>query len=331
MRSLRAAKALAAACIVAVTLDVLAADDGIDLVPIASLTFDGDFVTPWRPLREQGQPTVVHGVLRLPPGDARVPGVLLLHGCGGIGSGETAWARWLRDRGHATLIVNAFSGRGIASVCHGTHALNVASSLADVAAAAQALARHPRVDASRLAVLGFSTGGRAALWSAHARLREAHGDSLRFAAHIAFYPDACMVRLADAPDAGTTIRVLHGSDDDWTPIDACAAMVGRWRDAGADAALLAYEGAPHGFDHPDLAARRVPTIVNLGGCRFAERDGRIVDVAGATASYASPCVRRGGRIGHDAASHERARRDVERILAEAFARPATPRSSGPLR
>jgi dienelactone hydrolase len=52
---------------------------------------------------------------------------------------------------------------------------------------------HPRI-----AVLGFSLGGRTALWASHLRFRHRYKSTLSpFAAYLAFYPTSCHIKLAD--------------------------------------------------------------------------------------------------------------------------------------
>ena len=106
------------------------ADDVNELVRFESLTFPGTLFAPFAPTPQTGEPVTVLGVLRLPSGDGKVPAVVLMHGCGGIGGSEYFWARELRDRGIATFLVNSFSGRGISQICTGTYSINMASALA---------------------------------------------------------------------------------------------------------------------------------------------------------------------------------------------------------
>ena len=64
-----------------------------------------------------------------------------------------------------------------------------ASAVAEAYAALKLLANDPRIDASRIAIVGFSFGGEVAHLSAFERLRAALvPGELRFAAHVAYYP-----------------------------------------------------------------------------------------------------------------------------------------------
>ncbi len=107
------------------------AEDANEIIRFASLTFPGALFEPLAPPLQTGEPVTITAFLRLPPGDDKVPAVVLLHGCGGIGGSELFWARELRDRGIATFLVNSFSGRGISQICTGRYTVNMSSVLAD--------------------------------------------------------------------------------------------------------------------------------------------------------------------------------------------------------
>jgi dienelactone hydrolase len=79
----------------------------------------------------------------------------------------------------------------------------------------------------------------------------------RFAAHLAFYPTSCHIRLADEDCVGDApIRIFHGTADDAAIIDRCREYVARLRNTGKDVALSEYAGAKHWFDNADLANRQ---------------------------------------------------------------------------
>jgi len=63
-----------------------------------------------------GAPATLAGELRIPkPGSDRLPAVVLIHGSGGVGANVDAGAKEMKSLGIAAFILDAFSGRGIAS------------------------------------------------------------------------------------------------------------------------------------------------------------------------------------------------------------------------
>jgi dienelactone hydrolase len=141
------------------------------------------------PPRTQGKPTTVSGILTIPPSTAPVPAMIIAHGCSGISPAELGWADRLNDLGMATFVVQSLGGRNIPELCTGRHAINIASVLVDAYHALDVLAAHPRINAAQIAIMGFSFGGRTALWTSQARFQERYGiGTTTFAAHLAFYP-----------------------------------------------------------------------------------------------------------------------------------------------
>jgi dienelactone hydrolase len=286
-----------------------------------SLSFPGHLWTPFMPPAEEGASTKVSGMLKLPPRTGRVPAVIITHGCASITSGELEWASKLNEFGIATFLVHSFGARHIPEVCTGQHLVNIASMLADAYGALELLANDPRIDASRIAILGLSFGGRTALWSSQARFQERyHKGTSRFAAHLALYPASCYIRLADEERInGGPIRIFHGAADDWTPIGPCKEYIARLRSAGVDADLLEYAGALHAFDDPQTPMTTLPDALTPGNCVFAEQDGKIVDTAtGREAGIESPCVSRGVSIGYHAEAHRKVVQDVRSFLSTLF-------------
>ena len=194
--------------------------------------------------------------------------------------------------------------------------------LTDVYRARDLLAAHPRIDQTRIALMGISFGGRTALWASHPRLQQRYDPGAsRFAAYLAFYPTSCHIRLADDDRVGDApIRIFHGAADKITTIGRCREYVARLRDAGADVALFEYGGAKHWFNNAELANRQTPTgALNSSNCTFEERDNRIVDTAtGELAAANSPCVVSEGSYGYHPEAHRQVTGDVQNFLRLLF-------------
>ena len=315
--------AAAVAATVLMTPRLAVSQDQIEIVNFQSLTFPGSlFTPPFMAAPEDGTPATIFGVLRLPDGTGRVPAVVVTHGCSGITGAETYWAGGLPQFGIATFIVNSFAGRGISRVCSAPHTISTASMLTDVYRARDLLAAHPRIDPARIALMGFSFGGRTALWASQLRFQQRYGQGhQRFTAHLVFYPTSCHIRLADEDRVGDApIRIFHGAADDATKIGPCRDYVARLRHAGRDVALFEYTDARHWFDNADLANRQTATgITNFSDCLFLERDDRIIDAAtGGLADVKSPCVVSEGIFGYSSEARQQATADVHNFLRLLF-------------
>jgi len=292
-------------------------------VEFQSLTFRATLL-PTFPPDAEAAPVAVTGRLSLPPGVGRVPAVVLAHGCSGAGSAIESWADEMVRLGYAALVVDSYAGRGLQETCSGRTLISNASRLVDVYRALDFLTAHPRVDPARIVLLGFSQGGRVALWATYTRFRARwlRAGSPGFRAYLAFYPGSCWYRLHGETEVGERpIRVFHGAADDWTPLAPCRAYVERLRRAGRDAALFEYPGAHHGFDSAALpAARWRPAVLNPGRCDFVEQpDGRFVEAAtGQPPTFQSPCLTRGATVGYQAEAYRRALEDVRAFLRRVF-------------
>jgi dipeptidyl aminopeptidase/acylaminoacyl peptidase len=207
------------------------------------------------------------GVLYLARGEEPKPTVLLLHGCPGLEKNLDLAVR-LRDRGWNALL---FHYRG----CWGSAGrYDLRTIPRDVTVAIDYLAGCPRVDAGRIAVLGHSLGGWAALVTAAAepRLRAVavYGAAPRLGAGLWLSPvqieqeftrflATTTEELAEqltvvaermdglAAAAGIEPRpllVVHGTADRWVPVAQARELRER---AGPSCCYVEVEGADHAF------------------------------------------------------------------------------------
>jgi dienelactone hydrolase len=273
------------------------------------------------------KPVVVSGKLSVPRSATRAPAVILLHGCSGITGVQTGWVYELGRLQLATFLVDSFDGRSIRELCTARQRLNSLSLLVDAYRALDLLATHPRIDPTRIALMGFSMGGRTALWSSYARFRTrwVRHDGPQFVGYLSFYPAVSWLRIQGEEDIDVRpIRIFQGAADDWTPLGPIEAYVKRLQAAGSrNISLVAYEGAHHGFDNPRGAYP--PTtyagVVNAHRCRFVEQpDGKVVEAdTGRAVSLELPCFSRGSTTGYHPQAYEKAIADVKTFLSEVFA------------
>jgi dienelactone hydrolase len=192
---------------------------------------------------------------------ARVPAVVLLHGSGGLHEAMLDfWPRQFNAAGIAVMSIDSFGPRGVSSAVEEPSRVPFAASIADAFAALRLLATHPQVDASRIAVMGFSRGGSAAIRTAVERVvaSQALPGGLRFAAHVPVYAAGCTGAVRIAPRPGVfgkaPMLFVHGDADDYVSIGGCrdyAALIGK---AGTPVQFLTLPGGQHRFD-ADLPRR----------------------------------------------------------------------------
>ena len=134
--------------------------------------------------QEPGAP--LRGLFVRPEGKGPFPTIILLHGCDGIQPFQEQWAVDLAKWGYVALLVDSHGPRGIGDDCP-----NWPPTADDRAFDAYGALRYlrglPEVDAARIGVLGWDTGGTAAI-----RVLQVHGVQQfvpeRFAVGIALYP-----------------------------------------------------------------------------------------------------------------------------------------------
>ncbi|CAN7681007.1 dienelactone hydrolase family protein [Phyllobacterium sp. LjRoot231] len=255
-----------------------------------------------------GVVVMLTGQLRLPNWNARLPAVVLLHGSDGHKTGSTlGWREFLNQMGVATFRLNSFGGRGIYRATKNESQLSLFAQIYDTYRAVDVLAAHPRIDPSRIAVMGFSRGGFAALSSSMRRLQVLYWPTgARIAAHLPVYP-ACNIELDGELDiADAPIRELHGAADDWTLIAPCRAYIERLRAAGKDATMTEYPGALHSFDDPiNPLGYIVQNAQTARKCQHREDDGKIINIeTGKPLTYNDACVELGTTAGFDEAATE---------------------------
>lgn len=256
----------------------------------------------------RGPPVTLSGELQFPPGAGPFPAVVLAHGCNGNRNIEPAWGPLLRSWGYATFVIDSFRARGFNEVCTNAQALLPLQRVPDAYGALRFLAAHPRIDARRVALVGFSHGGALAMIASTAWAKEtfAAAGAPAFRAFFPFYPN-CNAVFPERNRVSAPVRIHTGEADDWTPAKPCAELAQMLKASGQDVAIEVYPGAHHAFDqargHMYLA-----NVNNGSGCypRLPSVLGPLPPVA---ASGLPPsCVKKGATIAGDPAASAQARK-----------------------
>jgi dienelactone hydrolase len=272
-----------------------------------------------------GKPTILGGELRIPkPGTDKLPAVILVHGSGGLSASPDRWARELNEIGVAAFILDSFTGRGIVSTANDQSQLNSLAMMVDAYAALGQLAAHPRIDPARIAVMGFSKGAIASVYSSNERFRKMYAPGgVAFAAHIGLYTPCNVTYRDDTRTTGKPIRLFHGIADDYVSIVPCRAYVERLKKAEADVTLTEYPDAHHAYDNFTITAPiKNPDGQTTRNCLLEEgANGQIFNSkTGKPYELASdPCVEKGPQVAYNAAAHVATVAAVKEFLQKTFA------------
>jgi dienelactone hydrolase len=215
-------------------------------------------------LREAPAATVTVAATLSFPEDAkdRYPAVVVVHTIAGyLENNEGQYAAELRKAGFATLTYDSFAARGTTGLALSRSGPGLwPSGVADAYAALRLLAAHPKIDASRVAIVGFSYGGEVAHLTAFERLRSAlDPGQARFAAHVAYYPAGVFGAVAE-PGAytGSPILMLLGERDDNLPVAKIESYLAYAKAAGSPVPIepVTYPDAYHAWTVPSLTSLR---------------------------------------------------------------------------
>lgn len=178
----------------------------------------------------------VVGELRLPNASSeRLAAVVIVNSSPGFDGRGAFYADALNVAGMATLEIDMFQGKGLpASQRH---------NLPHVYQALDYLSRHPRIDASRIGIMGFSWGGNVSVVASSDELARQYSLGERhFAAHLGLYP-ACSKHYALVADkpwkwtelkptvyrriTGSPVRILAAGKNDYDNRDreVCARFI----------------------------------------------------------------------------------------------------------
>lgn len=265
--------------------------------------------------------------------DTPVPAVVMLHGAGGVlPAREIAYARQLSASGIAVVVVDSFESRSeLAGNSYAARIFRTTEMMmvADAYAALDYLGGIDAVDASRVALIGYSYGGMTAMIAAHAQVAEAAApDGRRFAAHASYY-GPCIARFADRRTTGAPVLVLMGGQDAIVDPARCAEVVADMRAGGSPVHTVFYEDALHQWDGGLAGPRRIG--YNIAPCDLRiDRHGIVRDgytgvpMTGPITRLAiliSCTTTDGFLVGRDDEIRMRSNAEVTRLLESVFNHP----------
>lgn len=184
--------------------------------------------------------------------DARRPGVMVIHEWWGLNDYIRRRADQLAKLGYAALAVDMYGNGEVADnpddagrLMNGVLA-DITKAESRMGSALEYLQSHDRVDAQRIAAIGYCFGGAMVLHAARTGMPLAGVVSFHGALGSAHKPAPGEVRAR--------VLVCHGADDSLVPEADVTALKDEMKAAGADLQFIAYPGALHGFTNPDADA-----------------------------------------------------------------------------
>ncbi len=199
------------------------------------------------------------GLLAIPDGTDKRPGVLVCHEGPGIDDNAKQRARRIAEE--LGLVAFALDYIGDGKRLNGLQETmaRLGPLMGDPLkvrrlgqAGLDVLTANDRVDTSRLAAIGFCFGGTMSLELARG------GAPLR--AVVGFHSGLATVRPDDAAAITGKVLVCIGTEDPLVPPDQRSAFETEMREAGVDWRMNLYGGAAHSFTNPTAGAMGVPGI-----------------------------------------------------------------------
>ena len=177
------------------------------------------------------------------------PGVLVVHEWMGLGPYAKRRAEQLAQLGYVAFAADMY-GKGVRAKDHAEAAQLAGIYKGDrqlmrgrITAALEILTQHERVDATRIAAIGYCFGGTTVL-----ELARSGAD---IAGVVSFHGGLDTPHPEDAKQITARVLVLHGADDPFVTPEQVAAFEQEMRDAGVRYRLIKYPGAVHSFTVPE--------------------------------------------------------------------------------
>jgi dienelactone hydrolase len=196
------------------------------------------------------------GHLATPALPGRAPGVLVLHGGGGLGEHARERADMLADKGYVAFAPDLFG--------HTVQGVEPAKALtaklvadwqdlrARCLAGLEVLRGRPETDPGRIAVIGFCFGGQAALELART------GEDI--AAVVAFHAQLQTFRPQDSVKISGSVLVCLGDRDCFVFREERETFLENMTESGVDCQMLLFSGVGHSFSDRHAQASGIPGL-----------------------------------------------------------------------
>jgi dienelactone hydrolase len=215
-------------------------------VPVAALAALKTQVVEYK----QGN-TVLEGYLAYDDAvTTRRPGVMVVHEWTGVGDYVKKRTEQLAQMGYVAFAADIY-GKGIrptnpkeAGAQAGIYRSNRQLMRDRAQAGLAVLQNHPRVEANRIAAIGYCFGGGVVL--------ELARSGAPVAGVVSFHGNLDTPNPADAKNIKGKVLVLHGAIDPLVPPSQVAAFEKEMNEANVDWQLISYGGAVHSFTIPGV-------------------------------------------------------------------------------
>lgn len=178
----------------------------------------------------------------------KYPVMFIVHGSGGQSHSRELWyAQKLAELGVWSVITDHFRYRGVESTVYDQASVNTDNMVYDVFKVLDSIAENPKVDMSRVGIMGFSKGGATSLHAAIPSVIKQYSEKgHRFALHIPLYP-SCTNQYFDT-NAPAPIYMLLGGKDDYADPNVCLSYAKKFEAKGSKIKTIVYPEGLHAWD-----------------------------------------------------------------------------------
>ncbi|MGC1480675.1 MAG: dienelactone hydrolase family protein [Chthoniobacterales bacterium] len=210
------------------------------------------------------------GLLAIPEGDGKSPGILVVHEWWGINDYARERAKMLAELGYVALAVDMYGDGKTAK--HPDDAMafskavmsNLPEATARFEAAMDFLQSQPEVDPDKIGAIGYCFGGGVVLQMAASGIEGLDA--------VVSFHGSLGAKVPTGVTPSARMLVLTGTADQFVPSEAVDSFEKRMAEADATATVISYPGAKHGFTNPEADEASEEFDLPVGYDQNADRD-----------------------------------------------------------